>query len=916
MYPRHFSFYAENFVVSVLYNAFLKQKINSQQGFKWRYGMEKHLLKQAVTYMFNKKETILVQPSENLDASFKTQKEQVDFVAAMLTNLHDLGYEIPNRDIAKLLTMSPEDLNEYVYQPILQAAREQKGAHVEHNLLFKGFPESIKGLDESVLSNIRFMSYWTTAVESAWGMRTHQDGSLTRNFVEHALKVARLDVDARAKNDTELLQDAAKAIDKKKEERGLTEDKSKIRTIRVATEEDYFQMVKNMLSARAALPEYDKELVLFTVDNFPKEKYMPEKVQFRETQALLDVHNFRNGRYENIDIRTYKDFERLLAALSDGDVSLSKKQHYANFSNADRKALAHVFEMAVKNNRPTMVASLATPRGEQFTENVLKRRLHLNAQGPKSYFKDKELWKKLSDETSKYRTVMSYFEEHMKNKEYARAAQVLERHSPTLLMQHAREIIGKAYQEKVSVDSASYMTKMESQLSKAMIASEISNAEAAIRSAAKKTDVVTLLKTMTQANFDNIDVKIIRNAKANDWIAKENKSAKLTPEATVALTSIVMSALEYQYKVAPVNEQLPITKGTKVYAEPALSGCPMPTDDRAAEGKNRLLTAGTRVPMAEGDTLQVSLYKKAEHDQYIDHSFVVLDENYKPVLRGAWNGMQNVIHGKTISCFSGDNRRCSEGVTETHRINLDNLKELCPQGRYIAFAAIMWEGNPLNNAQELFMMAETFNAADRELKTTPSAIAEKDVQMKLDITGTKAAAMPMMYDIKENAMVVVNVEFSKMHGAITLDEMLRSPLHFDLPANCQAMENYQTEVALKCFAVNRPTMNTIDIPVHAMVHARGAVLVDKPELAEVVLTTGQKNFKDERPVIEGQPNPERKIVTIYDKDVLLAGLVPDMKAVEQAERQRMTERRQTRVAEKAERYEARHARDEGPQFER
>ena len=154
-----------------------------------------------------------------------------------------------------------------------------------------------------------------------------------------------------------------------------------------------------------------------------------------------------------------------------------------------------------------------------------------------------------------------------------------------------------------------------------------------------------------------------------------------------------------------------------------------------------------------------------------------------------------------------------------------------------------------------------------------------------------------------------------MHGAITLDEMLRSPLHFDLPANCQAMENYQTEVALKCFAVNRPTMNTIDIPVHAMVHARGAVLVDKPELAEVVLTTGQKNFKDERPVIEGQPNPERKVVTIYDKDVLLAGLVPDMKAVEQAERQRMTERRQTRVAEKAERYEARHAKDEGPQFE-
>ena len=880
--------------------------------------MEKHLLKQAATYMFHKKEQILIQPFADLDSSFKTQKEQVDYIAAMLTNLSDLGYEIPTKDIAHLLTMPPADLNEYVYQPVLAAAKEQKGAHVEHHLLFQGFPDSVKNIDETTLSNIRFATYWTSAIESWWGENPHEKGSLTRNFVEESLKFANLAVNKEAKTDADYMQAVSEAIEQQKKDRGLVEDKSKIRTLHVCTEEAYFQMVKNMLSSRAALPEYDKEIVLFTVDNFHKDEYMPEKVQFRETQALLDVHNFKQGRYDNIDVCSLKDYERLLAALSDGDISLSKKQHYYNPSSADRKALAHILETAYKKHAPSMVESSATDRGKQFIKNVLEKRFHFDSTKNRGYFKDNYFWAKYYADVQTFRTTMSRFEEQMNKKEYVQAAKELERHSPTLLVQHAREIIGKACLEKEQIEKDNNMPLVEKQMRKALIANEVANLQNLLTTAARKTDAVTVLKMMNEACRDYTDVKVIRNAKANDWIFKENKSVPLTGEATYIMMAAALQALPDQYKGMPDNEQVPIKEGTRVYIDPDLDGCPIPTDDRAAQGKNRLLPPGTKVPMAPGDVLQVSLYKKHEKDQFIDHSFAILDADYKPIMQGSWNSMKNQVDGKLISCFSGDNMACRNGVTETHEIYLDALKEKVPEARYIAFSALMWDGSPLESCTELFMEAATFNKADREMKplTKGSAIDPKDVQMKMDITGQRTTAIPMLYDIQENKMVVVNVELARKRSGYDLNSALRDPLHFELPAKCEALENYKTEVAAKCYAANRRTAASIDMLASCMVDGKKAIRVSRPEEADVIFSTGRTEFKDERPIVEGQENPERKVITIYDKDIILAAMVPDAKAIYAAEQQKLTERRQARMAERAQRTPRTTRDDQGFTFER
>lgn len=545
-----------------------------------------------------------------------------------------------------------------------------------------------------------------------------------------------------------------------------------------------------------------------------------------------------------------------------------------------------------------MLASAAARKNNPFIEKTLKGYLHFDASKvQKELFQDAKFFKRFMSEADAYRSTMSQFEEYMKKKEYAAAAKVLGDYSSTLLIQRTREIVGKAYQEQERLNADKEMTFEERMLKKAMLSSDIANIKSMLTLAARKTDIVTLLKMTNEAIEEQKDFRIIRDSKNNDWIFKENKAVPLTPEAAFIMLTTGIDAVTYQYAHAPVNAQMPLKEGMKVYRDPALEYCPIPTDDRAAQGKNRLLAPGTRVPFAPGDVLQVSLYKQAAN-QFIDHSFAVLDENFQPVLQGSWNDMTNVIDGVTISLFSGDTRMCENGATEMHEIYLENLKEKIPGAAYIAFSAIMWAGNPLESTQELFIEAATFYEADRAtkkgLKNGESRIDEKDVQMKMDITGKKTVAIPVLWDIKNHSMVVVNVELSRKRTNYTMNAALASPVHFKLPEKCEALENYQTEVAAKCYAATRTTCANLKVAIDSWVEGSKAILVDDPSQADYIFSTGQTEFPDNRPVVEGQELPTRKVVTMYDKGTLLNVLVPDAKAIATEEQRQLTARRQMR----------------------
>ena len=850
--------------------------------------MNQKLLQQVNRYMFNKKEAIVVPTERQTDDSFRTQYEQVRLISVMMCNLHELGYTIPHDEIPMLMNMSAEELNEVVYKPLLEEAKTAKGAHVEHKILFKGFPDSVAALDVQTLSDIRFMSYFTTVVDSFMGQDALKDGSITREFVsnamEQALKAAHPNSETnKAFQLSALLSDEMfykKAPEMIREamissKKGFKEPNP--RTIHIVDEKAYFDMVKNMLSARTSLSPYDKEIVLFSVDNFKQDDYMPDKIQFRETQAMLDKYNFQNGNFGNINIRSMQDFERLLVALSDGDLSMSNKQTVRNFSNQERKALYSIFKNALEKNYPVMLESASDKQTLRTCKNILKDRLHFNNMG------DKKLYNEFIAKAEKHEKVMGIYERNMRDCKYDIAAKVLSRYSPTLMIQHTREILGKACQ---------YVDMVEKHVKTPQVKAEhrqmLRTIESCIASSAKCTDVKTLLSLMNEAVKDHDPYKIVTPKNRNDLLVKPNKSVELTTSARTAIMMHVTNAIDFQYKNMEMKGKVNIQKGTKVYIDPNLDKCPIPTVGRNDIGKNRTLPTGTQVPVNEGPVLRAALYKQAKENQFIDFTCGFLNKDFQLVGQVSWNNLKQTVDSNTIGYHSGDTMDCSKGCTEVIDVNLNAAKAHFQDARYIAFSAIMWSGNPLSSCDELFMTMSTVDTQTmgngeggkslHGLKMGDNSLFDPSlVQFKFDITGNKTVAVPVLYDIVENKAIIMNIEMSKKLNS--MESIAREPRHFDLPAGCECLENYSTELAMKCFAAQRPTLASIGMMASTLAIGREAELVDAPEKADVIFSLDRAEFADEREVVEGVDNPERVVITAYDKDLITAELIPDAKAI-------------------------------------
>ena len=858
--------------------------------------MQKHLVPRVNEYMFNKKESIVVDFGHEKgylkEGGFASQYAQVRMISGMLCNLHDLGYTIPREELPKLYTMTERELCDCIYQPLLQAAKEAKGAHVEHRVLFPGFPDSVRQLDVQTLSDIRFMSYFTTFIDSIQGIDPLGDGSLNKEFVKTAVQNA---MDTAAKeNDVhsvawalnhqthsdnfyrsanELVDSMLKKIDGDAPERMP-------RVVHLVDESAYFDMVKNMLSARTSLSTYDQSIVRFTMDNFEAKDYMPDKIQFKETQSMVDKYNFERGRLENINVKSINDFERLLVSLSDGDTSLSSKQMIRNFSNQERKKLAEIFNNAIRHNRPIMIESMANRQSLRFAENVLKNRLHLDSIiGARTY-------KKLISQAQEHQNVMSRFEQDMKRGMYVRAAETLADYSPTLLVQHARNIVGQIENRVPAASQTSLNIKHKI----------INNVTDTISACAHKVDIKTLMNADKEVTRERLPYKIMMpKSPTASVLVKENTSQPLSDYASCKISEALKMGIKYQIQNHEMTGSVQIKEGTRVYIDPALQDCPIPTVGRNDTGKNRTVAPGTKLPVEQGNILRAALYKQNDQDQFIDFSAAFFDKNFRMVGQVSWNNLKEAHNGRQIAYHSGDTRACSgKGCTEIIDIDLNAAKSAFPEAQHVAYMAVMWDGNPLSSCNQLFMTLSPTQelgmengqplagkAAHNYSYTNNGgqnlAFDPANVQFKIDITGDGRASIPMFYNIDTGKAMVVNMEskFNSISSAVS-----QNVKHFDLPASCQAIENYSSDIALKCFAYDSMDMPSIAELANYYVEFAGAKLVSKPGMSDVAFMVDRTPFDDIRYHEEGEEIVPATVVTPFDKDVITAELIIDPKSID------------------------------------
>ncbi|MBQ1378173.1 MAG: hypothetical protein IIY77_09395 [Lachnospiraceae bacterium] len=811
--------------------------------------MKKELLEQANRFFFNKKEKVIF--PENREPAVEPLNVRLQTAAGMLTDLDTLGYAFPEEEAARITDLSTEDMA-LIYRPLLQAARTAKGADVEHRLLFRNFPEDVKNTDIDTLSDIRFFSYFTTIVDILTGREALKDG-LTRSFVDEVMARER------------------KIREKTHKAQGQMADElknvPKIITVHLGTEDEFFDMVRSLLGARSSLSDYDKELVSWMIGHFDQELYLPDKVVFKETQAFLDREGFRigleTGSTDHIDIKTLKDFKRLLAVLSEKDVSLSEKLIIRKFSPDEERLLSRIFARAVRENYPLMMESMQTRRAQRFRDTVLygrNSRLHFEEKA------DRRLIGAFFKAAEKQHSKMHDYEEALAAHDYPKAADILYRISPTLLIQHVRELAGKAWAWKTESGVSENEEPVKSLLQ-------------LVKKAAEQVDIKTLLSCEQELKPDRENYKfIIPKGSSINLIVKENKSAVVPEELSADLISCLEEGIASQIrKVPPLVEN-----GTgMIYIDPVLAACPIPSDGNKETSVNRAVAVGTHLPVETGRIMRAWLYKQADRDQFIDFSCAFLNSDYRFVGQVSWNNLKE----GDFAFHSGDTAACSgDGCTEVIDVDLQQLKELHPDARYIAYQVLMWDRVPVNSANRIFAAFAPAQRVGEEqgkkLEKDPMDICSPlDVRMKVDVRSEAANVVPLLFDIDAQELIYLNVPLKKGRTLKELekaDYYAENNRHFELPEDCEKLEKYASDFALLCYALESTRRPSIKDLADRYVLYGGYQITEEKEKADVLFLSDRTESEDRRePLPDGETRGPRLTVTPYDRDIIMGKLIPE-----------------------------------------
>jgi hypothetical protein len=208
-----------------------------------------------------------------------------------------------------------------VAQEVVQAAKEIKGDHVQHNTYFKNFPAGVPDT----------LEFWTDLVQKTYGEFGFMwDGNLLaldgygayQHSYEEMVAAHEPFIDS-AKNKLTVLHLGG----------SLTEEVNKL----------YLSLAESKVPANG-----DDLVLLKRLAEVCADEPQPEKIPVRENRAVINA--VRVDMEKALLADTVTDVLRLAVQLSGGDVSLQEKTKFKSFSNKERRVILKTLDEVVSKN--------------------------------------------------------------------------------------------------------------------------------------------------------------------------------------------------------------------------------------------------------------------------------------------------------------------------------------------------------------------------------------------------------------------------------------------------------------------------------------------------------------------------------------------------------------------------------------
>ena len=616
----------------------------------------------------------------NLKPGSGAEKDTQVLLYCMLKNFESLGYSLSADVLRILLEYREEELKE-LYFELLPVLKWLKGADVEYKPMYKGFPEEMAEKSEVELFINAIIHYLT---DGHWMPASEEKERLP------------------------LYETTAET------ELGL------------GTEEDIREIAKNLLGSKTSLSEQDKDDLKAIIAEQGPESCLPEQIFMKENLALFSMFllkEYRNRTPGELAVllqpyfQTATDVLRLIAALSDGDISLAKSPRIRRLSRRERRMIMD------------LLAGIRNPLEDMFRyrEEWIRagERIHPGEYQNEKYALVRECFRKIRN-NEKPLFFGGKVEQLLLSGDTLAAAK--------LLADRPGEFVRR-------LDVLLRRTKEEEKHE------EILRLFAQV---GDKVSVPVLLQAMT--HFDYRDDNEIRVFFPKGMLAKAmgiyNDLPALAPDSmlNVRTAGVCRELLRKQFSEKPPMGKVYVSKDMKNY--------PIPFSQRSASAGSKLLLRGSEIPIDDNaTTIRAFIHWTNLDDSNDDDSRVDIDLS-AVFYDEYWNYVTHIsytqLRDERIAAYHSGDRvnggpASGQGVAEFLDLDIDKVAEVAPYVVFQVYAFTEQTFRTLSNVR--------FGWMYREKPRSGEIFEPRTVENLFHLSADSTAAIPAIFDCRKRKLI-------------------------------------------------------------------------------------------------------------------------------------------------------------------
>lgn len=601
-------------------------------------------------------------------------------------NIQSLGYTLSPAAMNVLMFCNKEDISQ-IYDVIVNTLREKAGANVDHKPMYKNFPESVKEMSDEQMLHDHFFGYIS-------------------DFFSHCMN-----------------QDFRTNIqfDGPVQQRIKLNDKIEYQVVNLGTIEDFYSIFTRLMDGNKPLTDQDKnDLTWFLSKVDGAEKAIPEVIMFKETLALVAKLVIENEfSVEALPAKTAVDVLRIVVALSNGDITLSKPTKFRHFNRKER----------------TMIFSAL----ERLNENALYEDI----------LRYEEAFKRFAEGTGLTKEV------RYKNK-YPKLVGVMQRVQYGEKISTYRMQLAEAYNKKDVQKEVALLVKRPGEFARALDkvlrdSFEQGNHQFVIDSFEKiaehvPTKILWTLYTHFMYRNETENEERIIFPKGDPLHARSIKAIgkSLPKEICNEVCLCLAESIFSQYsKREPMG---------KVYISNDLKRYKMPFNVRGSSKNSKMLTRGTRLPLKE-DIKVVRLFVHWK-GRDVDLSALMMNDEFEYKGHVSYTNLRfnQTKDNKYAIVHSGDITHAPNGASEFIDIDLEQFEKHYPEIRYIAMNVYSFSQIPFENIEECLA-----GVMEREEAQSGEIFEPATVKIKSDLCSGMINTIPLLVDLQRKEVIWIDL---------------------------------------------------------------------------------------------------------------------------------------------------------------